>query len=316
MLNRENPLVSICCITYNHEKYIAQCLDGFLMQKTTFPFEIVISNDCSTDNTHRIIQEYVNRYSHIFREVSPTENLGMINNFYHALNSCTGKYIAFCEGDDYWIDDKKLQMQVDFFEKNPEYGMCYTKVKRYNNCMNKFYNGDIGSDFLNFKNLLVGNDPIPTLTSLFKTDLLKSYLSEINPCTKNWLMGDYPMWLYFSYKTKIRFFDKITGVYRVLEDSASHFKEVEKAMNFRESVYDVKYYFRDLYCPDVQIKWNKKSFYFGCLLMKMDRKLIAKETYKDLLFKQKMILFFAKTVLLFYPIKLLCLIKRKLNKNK
>ena len=83
MHNRENPLVSICCITYNHEEYIAQCLDGFLMQKTTFPFEIVISNDCSTDNTHRIIQEYVSRYPHIFRDVSPTENLGMINNFYH-----------------------------------------------------------------------------------------------------------------------------------------------------------------------------------------------------------------------------------------
>ena len=126
MDNDEKPLVSICCISYNHEKFISQCLDGFIIQKVDFPFEIVISDDCSTDNTKKIIDTYVSKYPAIFKNVSPSKNLGSIKNFYHVLEKASGKYIALCEGDDYWIDENKLQMQVDFLEKNPEYGMCYT----------------------------------------------------------------------------------------------------------------------------------------------------------------------------------------------
>lgn len=316
MDNNKKPLVSICCITYNHERFISQCLDGFLTQNVDFLFEIVISDDCSTDNTKKIIDTYISKYPAIFKDVSPSKNLGSTKNFYHVLEKASGKYIAYCEGDDYWIDENKLQMQVDFLETNPEYGICYTKAKQYIQSKQKFNKKSVGDAFDGFEDLLKNGNPIPTLTAVYRKDLLDKYQKEIQPGNKGWLMGDYPMWLYFSHETKVKFFDEVTAVYRVLENSASHFIEVDKAMKFRESVYEVKYFFRDLYCPNVQIIWNKKSFYFGCLLMKMDRKLIAKETYDSLVFKQKMVLFFAKTVVLFYPIKLLHLIMRKLNINR
>ena len=137
MGNDEKPLVSICCISYNHEKFISQCLDGFIIQKVDFPFEIVISDDCSTDNTKKIIDTYVSKYPTMFKVVSPSKNLGSIKNFFHALSKCTGKYIALCEGDDYWIDENKIQKQVDFMEQNPDVGLTYLKVKMLNNKQNE-----------------------------------------------------------------------------------------------------------------------------------------------------------------------------------
>lgn len=120
----EKPLVSICCITYNHEHYIKDALDGFVMQKTTFPFEIVISDDCSKDNTRTIIEEYKTMYPHIFKDISPNNNIGAFANFTYVQEHAKGKYVAICEGDDYWTDPYKLQKQVDFLERHPDYSMC------------------------------------------------------------------------------------------------------------------------------------------------------------------------------------------------
>ena len=99
-----NPFVSICCITYNHEQFIAQALEGFVMQQTNFDFEIVISDDCSTDTTRAIIEKYKEKYPLLFKDVSPSKNLGTMANFKQTLEACAGKYIALCEGDDYWTD--------------------------------------------------------------------------------------------------------------------------------------------------------------------------------------------------------------------
>ena len=117
------PVVSVCVITYNHEKYIRQCLDGILMQEVTFPYEILIHDDASPDNTAEIIREYEAKYPEIIKPIYQTVNqysqgidVGKYN-----FERAVGKYIALCEGDDYWTDPKKLQMQVDFLEKHPEY---------------------------------------------------------------------------------------------------------------------------------------------------------------------------------------------------
>jgi len=119
-MKENSPLVSIICITYNHEPYIAEAIEGVLMQKCSFPIELVIGEDCSTDNTRKICEEYANKSELI--KLLPTEtNLGMMPNFIRTLQSCTGKYIAMCEGDDYWTDPLKLQKQVDFLEANAEY---------------------------------------------------------------------------------------------------------------------------------------------------------------------------------------------------
>ena len=123
------PLVSICCVTYNHEKYIRQTLEGFVIQQTTFPFEIIIYDDASTDSTQDIIREFVEKHSHLFKPIYQKENQfskvksGMNPRF--TFPHSRGKYIALCEGDDYWIDSLKLQKQVNFLEANPEYNICF-----------------------------------------------------------------------------------------------------------------------------------------------------------------------------------------------
>lgn len=115
--DKSKPLVSVCTITYNHEQYINEAIESFLMQETDFPFEIVIGEDCSTDSTRVIIDEYVAKYPNIIRLITSENNVGMQENGARTILSCIGEYIAFCEGDDYWTDKKKLQIQIDEIEK-------------------------------------------------------------------------------------------------------------------------------------------------------------------------------------------------------
>ena len=277
MHNDEKPIVSICCITYNHGKFIADCLNGFLKQKTSFPFEIVISDDCSTDNTKKIIDTYVSKYPAIFKDVSPSKNLGSIKNFYHVLEKASGKYIALCEGDDYWIDENKLQMQVDFLENNPEYGMCYTKAKQFIQKKRKFSRRRFGTDVRDFEDLLFNGNRVPTLTTVFRKDLLNSYLKEIYPQDKGWLMGDYPMWLYFAHESKVKFFDKVTSVYRVLENSASHSDNVEKSVAFGKSYWDIQNFFSKKYLKKEFESFNECYLRALFYVSRKNRKLAKKE---------------------------------------
>lgn len=117
------PIVSVNCITYNHEAYISDAINSFLMQETEFPFEIIIGEDCSTDNTRLFINEYLKKYPNIIKLITSEYNVGMQKNGIRTLKSCKGKYIAFCEGDDYWTDSKKLQIQVDKMNNNPVYDL-------------------------------------------------------------------------------------------------------------------------------------------------------------------------------------------------
>lgn len=129
-MSKHELMVSVCCITYNHEKYIAQALDGFLMQETNFEFEILIGEDSSSDNTKAIIQDYCSRYPGKIKLISHTPNVGAIRNQIDILKRAKGKYIAMCDGDDFWTDSSKLQKQVDFLETNEDYVICchYSKV--------------------------------------------------------------------------------------------------------------------------------------------------------------------------------------------
>lgn len=127
--------VSICCLAYNHEKYIAKCLEGFLMQKTDFPFEVLIHDDFSSDKTGDIIREYARKYPEIIKPILETKNqfcnLGISGIYREILYPMAkGKYITYCEGDDYWSSPEKLQKQVDILEEHPECKMClhYTRV--------------------------------------------------------------------------------------------------------------------------------------------------------------------------------------------
>jgi glycosyltransferase involved in cell wall biosynthesis len=129
--------VSVCVPAFNHEKYIAQMLHGALMQQTSFPFEIVIGDDASTDGTQRIIQEYAEKNPGKIRAYLHPENLGPKeprefagrNNVLFLLKACSGTYVAMCEGDDYWTDPLKLQKQVDFMDAHPDYSICHHNME-------------------------------------------------------------------------------------------------------------------------------------------------------------------------------------------
>lgn len=121
------PLVSICCLVYNHESFLRDCFNGFITQQITFPIEILVHDDASSDNSAGVIKEYTDKYPDLFKPIYQSENQYSKGVDVFQLNAqrAIGKYIAICEGDDYWTDPNKLQMQVDFLESHPDYSMCF-----------------------------------------------------------------------------------------------------------------------------------------------------------------------------------------------
>ena len=117
--------VSVAMITYNHERFIAQSIEGVLMQQTDFAVELVIGEDCSTDGTRAIVRRYGERHPERIRLLLPERNLGADANLAAVLKACRGQYVALLEGDDYWTDPTKLQKQVDFLEEHPDYVLCH-----------------------------------------------------------------------------------------------------------------------------------------------------------------------------------------------
>lgn len=128
----KTPLLSIVIITYNHESFIAQTIEGVLMQQVNFPIELIIAEDCSTDGTRAICQQYAEQYPDLIRLITSDSNVGAIANERRAMLAARGKYIAFCEGDDYWTDPLKLQKQVGFLESHPDYSVTFHRCKHYN----------------------------------------------------------------------------------------------------------------------------------------------------------------------------------------
>ena len=142
-MNSQLPILAIRCLTYNHGPYIRQCLDGFVMQKTDFRFIAIVHDDASSDETSDIIREYAEKYPDIIKPIYEQENQyskrdGSLRRIINEAIPAYVKYIAMCEGDDYWTDPLKLQKQVDFLESNPEFGMVYGKVHTWLQEENKF----------------------------------------------------------------------------------------------------------------------------------------------------------------------------------
>ena len=127
------PLVSIFCMVYNHEDFLRKCVDGFIMQKCNFDFEIVVGEDCSTDSSREILFEYSRNYPGKFKLILHDENIGPSANQYQVLSNCIGKYVAMCEGDDFWTDPHKLQRQIEYLESNSEFSFCFHDVNILDN---------------------------------------------------------------------------------------------------------------------------------------------------------------------------------------
>ena len=260
-MNQSDVLVSVCCITYNHAKYIRQCLDGLIGQNVNFNYEIIVHDDCSTDGTDKIVQDYFSKYPElivpIFEESNQYQkgNRTILASF--MLPKAKGKYIAICEGDDYWIDTYKLQKQVDFLERHEDYGMVYSKAKIL--CNDQII-GESGTSDVSFEGLITYSN-FPTLTRVYRHSLLNKFYREIDVKGKGWLMGDYPIAFYFVAESKIKFLDECTAVYRLLEESASHSKDIDSLFRFYDSADDVRYFFVDRYITD-----EKQRAYYESLI--------------------------------------------------
>lgn len=224
------PLLAIRCLTYNHEHYIRQCLEGFIIQKTTFPFIAIVHDDASTDKTAEIIEEYALKYPDIIKPILEKENqyskhdgsLGRILN--NAIPESV-KYIAMCEGDDYWTDPLKLQIQVDFLENNPEHTLCFHNAKviyeseeleqqqrlRFNNTFSNIENRDYSGIEI-YENWI-----IPTASVVFKKEILNSDIYKTATKRGRFRYGDIILFLSCCHYGKIRGFKEIMSVYRRLE---------------------------------------------------------------------------------------------------
>ena len=253
------PLVSIVCITYNHENYIKQCLDGFFMQKTNFDFEILIHDDASTDKTADIIRLYEKKYPGIIKPIYQLENL--------LYPLASGKYIAVCEGDDFWIDPLKLQKQVEFLEKNPEYGLIHSNFTTSDGKRISINSYPKNDQYLT--GFLSGKISIGTLTVLYRKDLYESlpkYYQE-----KKFRMGDLPLWIEFANASKIKYLADKTAMYRVLENSASHSSNIDEVIGFRKSSLEVKLFYIEQFRFFELKERAIKSFYSGIIKLAYEK---------------------------------------------
>ncbi len=260
------PLVSISCIGYNHERYIRDAIEGFLRQETAFPVEILIHDDSSTDKTADIVEEYEAKYPHLIKPIYQTENQyskGVSISATFNWPRARGKYIALCEGDDYWIDPLKLQKQVDFLEENPEYGLVhgdchfyYQDKDKWEYYANKFLSNKnkIKNKEELFSRLIDADYKIRTATTLFKRDLL----SLIPANDVKFFMGDTPMWLDFSQKTKFKYLDEVFAVYRILSNSVSRSENKKKQYRFGLSMVEMRIYYSYKYNYPINNKLKRR----------------------------------------------------------
>lgn len=214
--NNSAPLVSICCATYNHEKFIEVAIESFLMQEVDFPFEIIIHDDASTDKTPEIIKEYAQKYPDLIRPIFQDEN--QFRQGKRIMISCLiphaiGKYIALCEGDDYWIDPKKLNKQISFLESNSRYVGCFTDFRTVND------DNEIVKDS-NFKNMksefnhadILSSQTPKTLTTVFRREFVPGeFPSEI----KSGLNGDLILASLVSIHGPYKYINFVSGAYRI-----------------------------------------------------------------------------------------------------
>nr|AXL04961.1 putative glycosyltransferase [Aeromonas hydrophila] len=167
--------VSVCCITYKQEQYIVQAVDSFLMQKTTFPFEIIIGEDCGGDGTLTILAEYQKRYPNLIKVITSENNVGANANILRVFNAAKGDYIAICEGDDYWVDEVKLQKQYDNLILEKNINICFTASQKLasNGTINRYAYHNKHKKIFEFSSVVRGGGGfMPTASIMVKSEIV------------------------------------------------------------------------------------------------------------------------------------------------
>ena len=203
--------VSVCVFTYNHEKYIEQCLESILMQKTNFLYEIIIGEDYSTDNTRKICKEYANKYSNI-KLLDRGKNLKLAANYFNTLQYSKYKYTAIIDGDDYWIHPLKLQKQVDLLENNPDANICFHQAIRINEIKKNEVNLFVNNVKIKFAIKDIINEWfMATGTIVFRTNKLQLPDFLLHTINFDWAI----QMIILSDGSEALYIDEIMSIYRI-----------------------------------------------------------------------------------------------------
>lgn len=268
-------LVSISCITYNHAAYISQCLDGFVSQKTNFKYEILIHDDCSTDGTDEIIKRYAEQYPDIikplFEEVNQYSQGKPIGTSVWNIPRAKGKYIAFCEGDDYWIDEYKLQKQVDYLEQHPEVGMCFTDFNRLYDRSGKMERDCLKNNPQMFpkqytlEQWIEKAGYVGPMTWMVKKELWEAADEKSVQAVD----GSFVLFTYFLAHSKVACLNDTTAVYRILENSASHDTNLAKLYKRIKGLHYLQLLLADKFLPTSEaqtLKERLNRYYYNATI--------------------------------------------------
>ena len=241
------PLVSVIVTTYNHEPYLADALEAILSQECDFGVEIIVGEDCSRDNTLGVCKSFAHQYPDRITLITSAENVGWRANYRRCVESARGKYIAFCDGDDYWSDKSRLAEQVALMEQNPNIGLCYTLAERRDGGGRLVGRFPIGERHTTL-NTMLHDWCVENCTTLARRDLVLDYYATEKPENHpEWLTEDLPMWLYVAAHAKVAYIDKATAVHRVFPDSVSHSTSLAKRLAFCDSSSNIKLWFDERY---------------------------------------------------------------------
>ena len=249
--------ISVGVITYNQEATIRQTLDSILAQKGDFDLELVIGEDCSTDDTYAICADYAERYPDVVKLLPNTHNLGIMANFARVMRACTGDYIGICAGDDYWCDEQKLQKQLEYFKTHKDVGVVSTSGYRHFvlrdemvpgiNPLRPIEDGDIKKFY--FSQDYPGGVYAMPLTLLIKRDLLQ-YIDFDEYIRRNFPVEDYPMQAILAQHCKWGHIDDLCVVYRVYKESATFISfDHPKYLQYHKGLANIRRYLNELF-PD------------------------------------------------------------------
>lgn len=240
-MKEENTYVSVIMLAYNHEHYIHEAIESVINQKFDKKFELLIGEDCSTDNTLGVINSYQKKYPDLIRVIKRNQNVGMHQNFLELLDFAEGKYLCFCEGDDYWIDENKLQIQTDFLDRNQEYILLCGNARRFNHSAGEFrgeipiYSKERDIDFAK----LARYNCITTATVMIRNCIGSN---DFNPNFLTIISADWFMYMLLYKKGKFRYMDHKFSVYRENEGSingkAKRIQIENHEMNFLNLLYN------------------------------------------------------------------------------
>ncbi len=286
----DKVMVSICCITYNHENYIADAIESFLMQETTFKYEILIHDDASTDKTADIIRDYEKLYPDLIKPIYQKENqyskgvrrIGLFN-----LKRSSGKYIAICEGDDYWTDSKKLQKQFEYMENHPDCSACVHAANNIDAKTNKIIGAvrpNQSNKIFSVEEVILGGGSLFATNSMIYRSKFRDNLPEFY---QNSPVGDYPRMIYLSLKGAVYYIDELMSAHRTgVKDSWTtrthsnlheYLAYLEKKSIMLE---DVNKYTNFKY--DTVIRKTIRKDQFRCLMRQGKFKEASKDEFKEL----------------------------------